>query len=60
MRSFADMRSIVRFLRAEEAVTSVEYAVMLAAGLLVALAAIQLFGNKTGSMWSRIATQSPS
>jgi Flp pilus assembly pilin Flp len=41
------MRSIVKFLKNEEAATAVEYSVMLAMILLVAFAAISGFGGKT-------------
>jgi pilus assembly protein Flp/PilA len=48
------MCRISRFLHDEEAATAVEYAVMLAMIILVALSAISVFGNRTASLWGAI------
>ena len=53
------MRSIVKFLRDERAVTSVEYSVVLALILLTVFAAIGLVGLESGAMWSDIAASIP-
>ncbi len=50
------MRFLARLLKGQEAVTSVEYSVVLAAILLVVLGAIGLVGARTGGMWSNVAT----
>jgi pilus assembly protein Flp/PilA len=49
------MRWIATFLRAEQAATSVEYAVMLALILVTVMAAIGAVGAKSGGMWGGIA-----
>ncbi|MGW8256022.1 MAG: Flp family type IVb pilin [Thermoguttaceae bacterium] len=41
-------RKIVRFLRADNGPTAVEYGVMLALVIIVCMTAIAVFGNKTG------------
>jgi pilus assembly protein Flp/PilA len=46
------MNLLLRFLRNDEAATAVEYAVMLALILLVAIAAIASFGQQTSTVWS--------
>ncbi len=48
------MSFIARFLRAEDAATAVEYSVMLAMILLMALAAITAFGGRTSGLWDTI------
>jgi pilus assembly protein Flp/PilA len=45
---------ILRFLRAEEAATAVEYAVMLAMILAVILLAVGSVGAHSGGMWSNV------
>jgi pilus assembly protein Flp/PilA len=58
MRSF--FHSIQRFLISEDGPTAVEYAVMLALIIIVALAAIQAVGTRTSATFNNIATQLPS
>jgi pilus assembly protein Flp/PilA len=53
------MRSIVRFIRTEEAATAVEYAVMLALILLVVLSAVGAVGSKTATLFGGAATSMP-
>lgn len=48
------MRPLLEILRNEEAVTSVEYAVMLALILIAAIGAIGSFGAQTGGLWGGI------
>ena len=48
------MRSIGNFIRSDEAVTSVEYAVMLAAILMAVFAAIAAVGAQTATMYGNI------
>ena len=48
------MKLVVWFLRDERAATAVEYAVMLAAILLTAIAAISQVGGNAGGMWGGI------
>ena len=48
------MRFICNLLRDDQAVTAVEYAVMLAAIIVVAVAAITSVGGATGSMFTDI------
>jgi Flp pilus assembly pilin Flp len=43
-----------KFLREEEAVTAVEYAVMLSMILMVAIVAIGALGNQSSGMWGGI------
>jgi pilus assembly protein Flp/PilA len=50
----ATMRYFKRFLRDEQAATAVEYAVMLAAVLMVILLAVGSVGAHSGGMWSRV------
>jgi Flp pilus assembly pilin Flp len=45
-----------RFLGEDEAVTSVEYAVVLALILMVLITAIAALGSHTGGMWGGIQT----
>lgn len=48
------MRPLVEIVRNEEAVTSVEYAVMLAMILMAVIGAIGSLGSQTGGMWGSI------
>ncbi len=48
------MRSVINFLRNEEAATAVEYAVMLALILGVILGTIGSLGMRSGGMWGGI------
>lgn len=48
------MRKLLKFLRDEDAATAVEYAVMLALILLVAISSISMFGQQSGGMWGGI------
>lgn len=48
------MRKLLRFLRNEDAATAVEYAVMLALILLVAISSISVLGQQSGGMWGGI------
>ena len=52
--------SVLRFLSAEDGPTAVEYAVMLALIIIVALTAIQTVGTRTSATFNNIATQLPS
>ena len=47
--------SVVRFLRAEDGPTAVEYAVMLALIIVVCIAAITTLGNNANSTFSNVA-----
>ena len=49
------MRSLARFIRDEEAATSVEYSVMLALILMVVLAAVDAVGAKSAGLWGGAA-----
>ena len=48
------MQLLIRLLREEEAVTTVEYAVVLMMILMAILGAIGSVGSETGEMWGRI------
>jgi pilus assembly protein Flp/PilA len=50
------MRSLTEFLNNDEAATAVEYSVMLALIVLVALSAIGALGTKTNSVWGWIVS----
>jgi pilus assembly protein Flp/PilA len=50
------MRSITRFLKNDQAATAVEYSVMLALIVLMALSAIGAVGTKTNSVWGWIVS----
>jgi pilus assembly protein Flp/PilA len=50
------MKKLLRFLRAEDGPTAVEYAVMLALILLAVIAAVQAVGTSTSSSFSNSAT----
>jgi pilus assembly protein Flp/PilA len=58
MRSF--IRSVRNFLVAEDGPTAVEYAVMLALIIIVALTAIQTVGTRTSATFNNIASKLPS
>jgi pilus assembly protein Flp/PilA len=58
MRSF--LSRVRRFLTAEDGPTAVEYAVMLALIIVVALTAIQAVGNRTSATFNNIANKLPS
>lgn len=45
------MRSLLRFLRSDDATTAVEYAVMLAVIMLTCIVAIKAFGSGSSGMW---------
>jgi len=51
------MRPLFEILRNEEAVTSVEYAVVLALILMTILGAIGSLGSETGGMWGGIQNE---
>ena len=51
------MRPLFEILRKEEAVTSVEYAVVLALILMAILGAIGSLGSETGGMWGGIQNE---
>ncbi len=53
------MRFLTRFIRSEKAATAVEYSIILAMILLVALASIRLFGTKAGQLWTGVASSAP-
>jgi pilus assembly protein Flp/PilA len=48
------MTRLLKFLRDEDAATAVEYAVMLALILLVAISSISVLGQQSGGMWGGI------
>jgi pilus assembly protein Flp/PilA len=50
-------RRILRFLRAEDGPTAVEYAVLLALILASIMIAIGAVGTQTGGMWGNIETE---
>lgn len=58
MRKF--ITSVRNFLVAEDGPTAVEYAVMLALIIIVALTAIQVVGTRTSQTFNKIANQLPS
>ena len=51
------LRSIRRFILDESGPTAVEYAVMLALIIFVAIAGISLFGSETFNLWTDNANQ---
>ena len=57
MRKF--MQSVRQFLVAEDGPTAVEYAVMLALIIIVALTAIQTVGTRTSATFNNVASQLP-
>lgn len=57
MRTFVDQ--VKRFLVAEDGPTAVEYAVMLALIIIVALAAIQAVGTRSSSTFQSVADSLP-
>ena len=48
------------FLKDEEGATAVEYAVMLVLIIVVAIAVIQILGNKVNNAFDRVASSMPS
>jgi len=54
MRPFA--KSVVKFLKAEDGPTAVEYAVMLALIIVVCIGAITTLGNNANGMFQSVAT----
>ena len=52
--------SALKFLKSEDGPTAVEYAVMLALIIIVALVAIQTVGTRTSATFNNIAGQMPS
>jgi Flp pilus assembly pilin Flp len=50
------MKRLARILLAEDGVTTVEYAVMLAMIILVLLTSVALLGDRANGMWSGIQT----
>ena len=57
MRSF--IQGVRQFLVAEDGPTAVEYAVMLALIIIVALAAVQTVGTRTSATFNNIASKLP-
>lgn len=53
------IQSIRRFMAEEDGPTAVEYAVMLALIIIVALTAIQTLGTRTSATFNSIASQLP-
>jgi pilus assembly protein Flp/PilA len=53
------LKSVRRFLAAEDGPTAVEYAVMLALIIIVAIAAIQTVGTRTSATFNNVAQQLP-
>ncbi len=58
MKNF--LNRVRAFLAAEDGPTAVEYAVMLALIIIVALAAIQTVGTRTSATFNTVANQLPS
>jgi pilus assembly protein Flp/PilA len=54
MRQFA--KSVVKFVKAEDGPTAVEYAVMLALIIVVCIGAVTTLGNKAQTTFSNVAT----
>ena len=54
MRQFA--KSVVKFLKAEDGPTAVEYAVMLALIIVVCIGAITTLGNNANAKFQSVAT----
>ncbi len=54
MRQFA--KSVVKFVKAEDGPTAVEYAVMLALIIVVCIGAITTLGSKASTTFSNVAT----
>jgi Flp pilus assembly pilin Flp len=50
------MHSFAKFLINDEAATAVEYSVMLALIVMVAITAIALVGAKTSGLWDNVVT----
>jgi pilus assembly protein Flp/PilA len=51
------IRPVLRFLRAEDGPTAVEYAVMLALIIVVCIAAISTVGTKTNATFNTVGSQ---
>jgi pilus assembly protein Flp/PilA len=58
MKSFK--QSLVNFLKSEDGPTAVEYAVMVALIIVVAIGAVTLLGQKTSETFNNVATAIPS
>jgi pilus assembly protein Flp/PilA len=58
MRQFA--KNIVKFVKAEDGPTAVEYAVMLALIIVVCITAITTLGGKASSTFTSVGTSLPS
>ena len=58
MKSFE--QSLVKFLKSEDGPTAVEYAVMVALIIVVAIGAVTLLGQKTSETFNNVATAIPS
>jgi pilus assembly protein Flp/PilA len=58
MRQFA--KSVVKFVKAEDGPTAVEYAVMLALIIVVCIAAITTLGNNANSTFQNVGSALPS
>jgi len=58
MRQFA--KSVVKFVKAEDGPTAVEYAVMLALIIVVCIGAITTLGNNANSTFNSVAGDLPS
>ena len=52
-------KKLVRFLRAEDGPTAVEYAVMIALVIAICIAAITTIGTKTGSSYTNTGNRYP-
>jgi len=50
-------QSLAKFLKSEDGPTAVEYAVMVALIIVVAIGAVQLLGQKTSSTFNNVATE---
>jgi len=55
MKSFK--QSLVKFLKSEDGPTAVEYAVMVALIIVVAIGAVQLLGQKTSETFNTVGTE---
>ncbi|QDU37626.1 Flp/Fap pilin component [Maioricimonas rarisocia] len=51
------MSSILRFIRSDDATTSVEYAVLLALILMAVIASVRALGTTSGGMWGSNKTK---
>jgi pilus assembly protein Flp/PilA len=57
MRQFA--KNVVKFVKAEDGPTAVEYAVMLALIIVVCIGAVTTLGNKASSTFTSVGTAMP-